>query len=159
MEDITFAAAPMVAEQQVEDQAHQNWLVRHAREMTTAVTLTAVALGATVGSESLAYGANHHKKVVPAEVCAGTHLGENLSNTDVTIPEAFFPQLYTTNKNGQPVLVSHTTATERIRKQVSGDSRALAIVSSIIELRNAKQLPTPGLIDRIKQLSELYVTN
>lgn len=78
---------------------------------------------------------------------------------NVPSPEAFFPAL-TTQKNGQETLLSEQTMKDRVKEQLVGDTRVLAVFKAFfIDTRDKVQLPNAGTLDRSHELVDLYAHN
>jgi hypothetical protein len=90
--------------------------------------------------------------------CLALDLSDNLADTNYVKPEGFLPGL-TETKEGKEQLITDADAKDKIRQQICGDTRALATLDAVLELRERKQLPDQDLLGRIEKLIELYNTN
>ncbi len=135
---------------------------------------TVTALSVAAGSFILAScGTSNSHSTPKAEVShSTTHPNENgaecvttgdiykeSANTNYVVPEAMFPALYKLDKHGKQNLVSTSEALSSLRERICTDTRSLAIVSYIQQLRETKQLPGQDALDRINQLNTSFVNS
>ncbi len=133
-----------------------------AGALVAAGSMILSACGATQEATHHNRGASHsttNPNEKGAECVTTGDIYKESANDNFVKPESMFPALYNLNKHGQQVLASTTEATSRLRERICTDTRSLAIVSYVQELRQTKQLPGQDVLDRINQLNTSFINS